>query len=164
MYISNRIQFLSCWLALTKRHFNACNLRMWWRHLWMCCIAVVFNLFSSRTLRRNFSSTLYPQSCWHYFKLYTVYSLQLKKKKLKLNSVAWVCERSIPTERQPMSAKLVPNFADRGCHFVSVKDPYGRILGFIDRRCYFFFSNSSSIVPTRLSGPRSRPTTSLKIW
>jgi hypothetical protein len=34
---------------------------------------------------------------------------------------------------------------------VSVTDPYGRILGFLDR--------SSSVVLTRLSGPRSRPTT-----
>jgi hypothetical protein len=27
--------------------------------------------------------------------------------------------------------------ADRGCHVVSVTDPYGRILGFIDRSRYF---------------------------
>jgi hypothetical protein len=42
-------------------------------------------------------------------------------------------------------------FADRGCHVVSVTDPYGHILGFLD--------SSSSVVLTRLSGPRSRPTT-----
>jgi hypothetical protein len=28
-------------------------------------------------------------------------------------------------------------FADRGCHVVSVADPYGRILGFLDRSRYF---------------------------
>jgi hypothetical protein len=28
-------------------------------------------------------------------------------------------------------------FADRGCHVVSVTDPSGRILGFLDRRRYF---------------------------
>jgi hypothetical protein len=28
-------------------------------------------------------------------------------------------------------------FADRGCHVVSVTDPYGRILGFLERRRYF---------------------------
>jgi hypothetical protein len=28
-------------------------------------------------------------------------------------------------------------FADRGCHVVSVKNPYGRILGFLDRSRYF---------------------------
>jgi hypothetical protein len=47
-------------------------------------------------------------------------------------------------------------FADRGCHVVSVMDPYGRILGFLDRSRYFL-SSSSSVVLTRLSGPRSRP-------
>jgi hypothetical protein len=28
-------------------------------------------------------------------------------------------------------------FADRGCHVVSVTDPYGRILGFLDRSRWF---------------------------
>jgi hypothetical protein len=31
-----------------------------------------------------------------------------------------------------LSAKLVPAFADRGYHVVSVTDPYGRILDFLD--------------------------------
>jgi hypothetical protein len=34
-----------------------------------------------------------------------------------------------------LSAKLVPTFADRGCHVVSVTDPHGRI----DRSHYFSF-------------------------
>jgi CBS-domain-containing membrane protein len=38
-----------------------------------------------------------------------------------------------------LSAKLVPTFADRGCHVVKVTDPHGRILGFLDRSCYFPF-------------------------
>jgi hypothetical protein len=29
-----------------------------------------------------------------------------------------------------LSAKWLPTFAERGCHVVSVTDPYGRILGF----------------------------------
>jgi hypothetical protein len=37
-----------------------------------------------------------------------------------------------PSNRR-LSAKLVPIFADRGCHLVSVTDPYSRILGFLDR-------------------------------
>jgi hypothetical protein len=36
-------------------------------------------------------------------------------------------------------AKLGPTFVDRGCHVVSMTDPYGRILGSLDRSRYFFF-------------------------
>jgi hypothetical protein len=36
-------------------------------------------------------------------------------------------------------AKIVPTFSDRGCHVVGVTDPYGRILGFLDRSSHFFF-------------------------
>jgi hypothetical protein len=42
---------------------------------------------------------------------------------------------------------------------VSVTDPYGRILGILDRSRSTFLSSRSSVVLTRLSGPRSRPTT-----
>jgi CBS-domain-containing membrane protein len=42
---------------------------------------------------------------------------------IKTNSVHLVRERT---------EKLMPTFADRGCHVVSVTDPYGRILGFLD--------------------------------
>jgi hypothetical protein len=42
-----------------------------------------------------------------------------------------------PSDRR-FSAKWLPTFADKGCHVVSVMDPYGRILGFLDRSRYFF--------------------------
>jgi hypothetical protein len=32
-------------------------------------------------------------------------------------------------------AKLVSAFADKGCHVVSMTDPHGRILDFLDREC-----------------------------
>jgi hypothetical protein len=38
-----------------------------------------------------------------------------------------------PSDRR-LLAKLVPTLADRGCYVVSVTDPYGRILGFLDRK------------------------------
>jgi hypothetical protein len=38
-----------------------------------------------------------------------------------------------------MSAKLVPTFADRGFYVVSETDTQERLLGFLDRNCYFFF-------------------------
>jgi hypothetical protein len=48
-----------------------------------------------------------------------------------------VRERTIPTERPPFVSEVIANFADRGCHVVSVTDPYGRIIGFPDRSRYF---------------------------
>jgi hypothetical protein len=54
------------------------------------------------------------------------------------NSVALVRERTIPTERPPLVGEVVPTFADRGCHVVGATDPYSRILGFLDRTCFFF--------------------------
>jgi hypothetical protein len=42
-----------------------------------------------------------------------------------------------PTDRS-LSANLVPTFADRRCHLVSVTNPYGRNLSFPDRSRYFF--------------------------
>jgi hypothetical protein len=47
-------------------------------------------------------------------------------------SGGYICDRRL-------LAKLVSTFADRGCHVVSMTDPYGRILGFLDRNRYFFF-------------------------
>jgi hypothetical protein len=41
-----------------------------------------------------------------------------------------------PSDRR-LSAKSLATFADKGCHVVSVTDPYGRILGFLDRSRYF---------------------------
>jgi CBS-domain-containing membrane protein len=38
-----------------------------------------------------------------------------------------------------LSVKLVPTFADRGCHVVNVMDQYSHDLGFLDQSRYFFF-------------------------
>jgi hypothetical protein len=58
-----------------------------------------------------------------------------------LNKPPWpetASELYRPSDRS-LSAKLVATFADRRCHVVSVTDPYGRILDFLDQSCYFFF-------------------------
>jgi hypothetical protein len=47
-----------------------------------------------------------------------------------------VSELYRPSDRC-LSAKWLPTFADKGWHVVSVTDPYGRILGFLDRSRYF---------------------------
>jgi hypothetical protein len=82
-----------------------------------------------------------------------------EKKNLWSLSASELCR---PSDRR-LSAKLVPTFEDGGCRVVSGTDPYGRILGFLDRSRYFFLLSSFSIVLMRLNGPRSRPSTSQKI-
>jgi hypothetical protein len=45
----------------------------------------------------------------------------------KLNSVALVRERTIPTERPPPVGEVSANFLwIEGCHVVSATDPHGR--------------------------------------
>jgi hypothetical protein len=54
---------------------------------------------------------------------------------LTLKKTPWsesASELHRPTYRH-LSAKGLPTFADRGCHVVSVTDPHGRILSFLDR-------------------------------
>jgi CBS-domain-containing membrane protein len=56
--------------------------------------------------------------------------------KLKRTKIRGLSLRANYTDRaiRRLSEKLVPTFADRGCHVVGVTDPYGSILGFLDRR------------------------------
>jgi hypothetical protein len=63
-----------------------------------------------------------------------------------------------------LSTKLVPKFANIWCHVVSVTDPYCPILGFIYRSRHCFLQVAPQLHSRGLSGPRSRPTTSQKIW
>jgi hypothetical protein len=57
----------------------------------------------------------------------------------KQNSVACVCERTMPTKRKRLVGEVSANFCGYRCHVVSVTDPYVRILGFLDRiRCFSF--------------------------
>jgi hypothetical protein len=58
------------------------------------------------------------------------YQPRLSIKKLKLRGLS---PRENYTDHR-LLAKLVLTFADIGCHVVSVTDPYGRILGFLDRK------------------------------
>jgi hypothetical protein len=68
------------------------------------------------------------------WKLYFVYKLKLRG----LNPWANYSD-------QRLSTKLVPTFADRECHVVSLTNPYGRILGFLDRSSYFFFQEAPQL-------------------
>jgi hypothetical protein len=51
-------------------------------------------------------------------------------------------EKAAKVHRQSdrrLSGKLMLTFVDRGSHVISVTDPYGRILGFLDQSRYFLF-------------------------
>jgi hypothetical protein len=63
-----------------------------------------------------------------------------------------------PTDRR-LSAKWLPNCADRGCHVVCVTDPSGRISRFSRQEPLLFYQVAPQFVLMRLSAPRSRPTT-----
>jgi hypothetical protein len=79
--------------------------------------------------------------------------------------MALVREQTIPTERPPPVGEVSANFCgQRGVTWSAQRIPTAVNLCFLDRSRYFFYSSSSSIDLTRLSGPRSRPTTTQKIW
>jgi hypothetical protein len=78
------------------------------------------------------------------------------------NSVAWVHERTIPTEQPPLVGEVSANFCRyrvaRGQRGGS-KRPYSR---FSRPKPLLFLPSSSSVVLTRLSGTHSRTTTCQK--
>jgi hypothetical protein len=64
--------------------------------------------------------------------LITITETRYKKKSWSESS----SELYRPSDRL-LSAKRLPTFVDRGFHVVSLTDPYGRILGFLDSSRYF---------------------------
>jgi hypothetical protein len=76
------------------------------------------------------------------------------------NSVTWVRYRTIPTERPPLVGEITTNFLRiEGTAWSAWRIPTTVISVFYTWAANFLPS-SSSIVLTRLSGPRSRPTSS----
>jgi hypothetical protein len=67
-----------------------------------------------------------------------------------------VSELYRPSDRR-LSAKLVPTFADRGWHVVSVTNLYGRNLGFLDRSSYFFFQAAPQLCSQSWVDPVPNP-------
>jgi hypothetical protein len=61
-----------------------------------------------------------------------------------------------PRDRR-LSEELVPTFGDRGCHVVSVTDPYGSILKFLDQNRYFFFQAAPQLYSRVWVDPVSDP-------
>jgi hypothetical protein len=72
----------------------------------------------------------FPYSLCSHSVFYTVYTVIVN---VALSPLADYTDRATAAYR----LKLVPTFDDRDV--VSVTDPHGRILGFLDRSRYFFF-------------------------
>ena len=82
----------------------------------------------------------------------------------KLNSVALVRERTITTERPPPVGEVSANFWDGGVSRDQRNGSPRPLISVFWTGATTFYSSSSSIDLTRLSGTRSRPTTTQKIW
>jgi hypothetical protein len=82
-----------------------------------------------------------------------------------LLSVVLVRERTIPTERPPPVGDVSANFCgERGVTWSAQRIPTTVNRFSRPGASTFLYSSSSSIDLPRLSGPRSRPTTTQKIW
>jgi hypothetical protein len=136
----------------TAPHSSSIIIRGWYNRPVVASLIVDCVLLSTKRKRNNKETRIRSILC------------RLLVKKTKLNSVASVRSELYRPNDHRLSAKLLPTLAVRRCHVVSVTDLYGRILGFLHRSRYFFFQVAPQLYSTRLSGPRSRPTTSQKIW
>jgi hypothetical protein len=86
------------------------------------------------------------------------YAFSNHEKKLKLHGLS---TRANYTDRATAACRQsdCQLFADRGCYVVSVTDPYGPYSRFSRQEPLLFYEVAPQFVLTRLSGPRSRPTT-----
>jgi hypothetical protein len=78
---------------------------------------------------------------------------------LCLNKTPWpeaASELYRPSNRR-LLGKLVPTLADGGCHVIGMMDPYGCILGFLDRSSYFFFQVAPQLYLQGRVGPVPDP-------
>jgi hypothetical protein len=98
---------------------------------------------------RTSSYTLQSATCTCIETCSNVYgsSMELACAKLPQDGLQQRAKKKTPWSESPselyrpsghrLSAKRLPTFADKGCHVVSVTDPYGFFLGFLDRSRYF---------------------------
>jgi hypothetical protein len=120
-----------------------CEVFLWWNMQKQFSISFLIRICRIQFVLKcwNFHS-YFPKTIqcnWHY--------------EPKLNSVAWVRERTIPSDHL-LQSKLVPTLADREFYVVSVTDPFVRNLGFLDRNWYMSRPSyrllSAKLVPSLL--------------
>jgi hypothetical protein len=67
-----------------------------------------------------------------------VYVILRGNKHIKSTVLRDLSPRTRPSDSR-LSVKLMPTFAHKGCHVVSMTNPCGLIFGFLTRSRYFFF-------------------------
>jgi hypothetical protein len=83
------------------------------------------------------------------------WELSVDTEQLELSSVAVVRnELCRPTDRPPLVGEVSGNLCGRGCCVVSSTNSHGRYSRFSRPEPLLFHSSSSSVILTRLSGPR----------
>jgi hypothetical protein len=87
------------------------------------------------------------------------FQLKLDPIVTKLNSMAWVRDRTIPTERPTLVGEVIANFLRIGDATWSAWRIPTAVFSVFWTWAASFLSSSSSVVIMRQSGPRSRPTT-----
>jgi hypothetical protein len=92
---------------------------------------------------------IWGEHLWH---------LQVDGKYAKKNSMVWVRERTIPTERPPLVNEVIANFLRiEGATWSAWRIPTA-VFSVFQTGAAIFLSSSSSVALTRLSEPRSRHT------
>jgi hypothetical protein len=145
-----------CWSLLnhcsiiTYHHHLRCDIPYQTAHRWSLVIVIVIVYLFHRSLWLNSATgcrtcqktlmhkqLIIQNSVTYIFIWLQISCIKMTIKLKKLNSMVWVRKRTIPTERPPLVGEVIANFADRGCHMVSMTDPYSRILRFLDTSRYF---------------------------
>jgi hypothetical protein len=102
---------------------------------------------------------MFPRNVDNDSRIHYVTFLGTKTK--KLNSVTLVREPAIPTERQPLVGEVSANFCEHRVWRSQHDGSLGLYYRFSRTQALLFLSSGCSVVLTRPSGPRSRPTTSV---
>jgi hypothetical protein len=119
-------------------------LQVTWRHSSEDSIRLNYR---SENLRSRSAILIFVIFLKYLKSVHTFCSIWTKQNKTKQTSWPEPASELYRPSDSRLSVKLAPTFADRGCHVVSVTDPYGRILGSPYRSRYYFFQVAPQLYP-----------------
>jgi hypothetical protein len=135
------------------------------------CELLLINFYFFRELQKKCKTAFHiialSRNITNFFRKHLTYTCSLTWPNSSSNKLIYKLRGLSPraAERPPLLGEVSANF------FLGYRVPLGQRDGSLMSYSRFsrpepllFLSSSSSVVLTRLSGPRSRPTTSQKIW